>query len=154
MVTEDAWPPSHLVRDSHLYARHAVRPSVHHLFQELEKLQHLLLRYEPGRVNRRALEGFVLRTTGETGRAFMAVATNASVGYERSLLHFLMFRDLRPTQREAISFRFGHRMSLEGVAVLLGIPVSQVKDRIARGMRRLFDMRVKLEQAGVLESNE
>jgi DNA-directed RNA polymerase specialized sigma24 family protein len=136
-----------------LFARHAVRPSVPHLLQELERLQDVLRRYEPPRVNPKALESFFLRTTGETGRAFMAVAANASVGYERSLLHFLMFRDLRPTQREVISLLFGHHMTFEGVAIFLGIPVSRVKERLARGMRRLLHIQEKLERAGVLESD-
>ena len=151
MVTEDAWPPFHLVRDSHLFARHAVRPSVQQLLQELEKLQHVLRRYEPLRIHRGALESFFLRKTGETGRAFMAVAAEASIGYERALLYFLMFRNLRPRQREAISLFFGSHIRPEGIAVFLGIPVSHVKDHIARGMRRLFRMQAILERAGVVE---
>lgn len=134
-----------------MFAKHAVRPAVHHLLQELEKLQHVLRRYEPPRIRREELESFFLRTTGERGRAFMAVAADASVGYERALLHFLMYRKLRPRQREAITLFFGHRMRLEGIALFLGLPVSRVKNHIARGMRRLFRMQAMLERAGVVE---
>jgi DNA-directed RNA polymerase specialized sigma24 family protein len=124
---------------------------VHKILEELEKLQDQLRRYESPRINRDRLEDYFLRVTGEIGRPFMQVAAQSSLGYERALLYCLLWLKLLPTQREAIGFYFGDRMTLDGIAIALGVPARMVRERIARGMRRFFRLRARLQRAGVVE---